>query len=118
MDKILVRGLKVMTIVGIFDWEREHRQPVILDLELVTDIRPAAAGDDISATVDYKAVTDRLYEFVGASRFRLIETLAERCAALILQEFDIPELTLRVSKPEAIAAAETVCIEIHRRRHA
>lgn len=118
MDKILVRGLKVMTIVGIFDWEREHRQPVILDLELVTDIRPAAAGDDISATVDYKAVTDRLCEFVGASRFRLIETLAERGAALILQEFDIQELTLRVSKPEAIAAAETVCIEIHRRRHA
>lgn len=118
MDKILVRGLKVSTIVGIFDWEREVPQPVILDLEMGTDIRAAAAADDIGATIDYKAVSDRLCDFIATNQFRLIETLAEQCADILLQEFAITALTLRVSKPEAVPAADTVCVEISRQRDA
>lgn len=118
MDKIRVSGLKVMTIVGIFDWEREVPQPVILDLEMATDIRAAAAADDIHATIDYKAVSDRLAEFVSTSQFRLIETLAEQCADIVLQEFGVSSLTLRVSKPEAIPTAATVSVEITRQRDA
>ncbi len=118
MDKIRVSGLKVTTIVGIFDWEREVPQQVILDLELATDIRAAAAADDIHATVDYKAVSDRLADFIGANQFRLIETLAEQCADIVLQEFAVTSLTLRVSKPEAIPAADTVSVEITRQRDA
>lgn len=118
MDKILVRGLKVTTIVGIFDWERQVPQPVILDLEMATDIRAAAAADDIAATIDYKAVSDRLSDFIRSNQFKLIETLAEQCADIVLQEFAVVALTLRVSKPEAISTADTVCVEITRRRDA
>ena len=118
MDKILVRGLKVTTIVGIFEWERQVPQPVILDLDMATDIRAAAAADDISATIDYKAVSDRLGDFIRSNQFKLIETLAEQCADIVLQEFAVSALTLRVSKPEAVPAADTVCVEITRQRDA
>lgn len=118
MDKILVRGLKVNTIVGIFDWEREVPQRVILDLEMAADNRAAAAADDIAATIDYQAVSDRLCDFISTNQFRLIETLAEQCADILLREFAIAAVTLRVSKPEAVPAADTVCVEIMRQRDA
>ena len=118
MDKILVRGLKVSTLVGIFDWEQQVPQQILLDIDMATDIAAAAASDDISATVDYKAVCERLSDFIESNSFRLIETLAEQCADIILQEFAVTELTLRVSKPEAIPTADAVCVEIVRRRNA
>lgn len=116
MDIVYVRGLKLETIVGIHDWERSHRRTVVLDLELATDIRPAAAADDIHCTVNYQAVSDVLQEFVGGSDFQLIETLAERCAGLLLEEFNLPWLRLRLSKPGALRLAADVGLVIERHR--
>ncbi len=118
MDKILIRGLKIRAIVGILPWERKIPQTLLLDVDLTTDIRAAAASEDISKTVDYSAVAERLTAFIQESRFQLIETLAERCAGLILEEFGVPEVRLLVSKPEAVPATDTVCIEINRSRNA
>lgn len=114
MDIVYLRGLRIDTIIGIFDWERQHRQPVVLDVEMATDIRPAAADDDIALTLNYKAVSEALIDFVEASRYELVETLAEECAALLRREFGIPWLRLTLSKPQAVSRAQDVGIVIER----
>ncbi len=116
MDIVYIRGLRIDTVIGIFDWEREHRQPVELDLDMATDIRPAAAADDIALTLSYKEVSERLIEFVEASQFQLVETLAEECAALLMSEFSLPWLRLRLGKPQAVNRARDVGIIIERGR--
>jgi dihydroneopterin aldolase len=114
MDIVFISELKVDTVIGIFDWERAHRQTVILNVELGTDIRAAAEHDDISKTLNYKAVTEALHAFVSASELLLIETLAERCAAMIMTEFDVPWLRLSITKPGAMRQAKDVGVVIER----
>lgn len=114
MDTVYVRGLQVDTIIGIHDYERAHRQAVILDIELGYDIRAAAASEDIALTLDYQAISERLCEFIRGSEFKLVETLAERCAALVREEFGVPWLRLRLAKPDALHYAEEVGIVIER----
>ena len=114
MDIIFLRELKIETIIGIYDWERETKQVVILDLEMGTDIRAAAQSDAIEKTLDYKAVSKRLITFVEHSSFMLVETLAEQIADILLQEFSIPWLRLQVNKKGAIRGATDVGIIIER----
>ena len=89
-DIIYLNDLKIETIIGIFDWERRIKQTISLDIAMATDIRRAAATDNIDDTLDYKAVAKRLIEFVSESEFQLVETLAERCTEILLNEFEIP----------------------------
>ncbi|MEZ5528789.1 MAG: dihydroneopterin aldolase [Porticoccaceae bacterium] len=114
MDIVYIRDLRIDTVIGIFDWEREVRQVVSLDLEMATDIRKAATTEDIQYALDYKAVSDRLLDFVGNSEFLLVETMAEQVAAIILNEFRVPWLRLRVGKPGAISHASDVGVIIER----
>ena len=116
MDIIFLRDLRIDTIIGIYDWERETRQTVVLDLEMGADVAHAAVTDRIEDTLNYKAVAKRLQAFVGESRFQLVETLAERCAALLLEEFDLPWVRLRVNKEGAVTGARDVGVIIERRR--
>lgn len=116
MDIIFLRGLEIETIIGIYEWEREIRQTVILDLEMATDIRRAAADDAIEHTVDYKAVAKRLIHFVENSDFYLVETLAEKVSAIILNEFRVPWVRLTLNKKGAIRGASDVGIIIERGR--
>jgi len=114
MDIIFLRQLEVDTVIGIHDWEREIRQRLVLDLEMASDIRLAARTDSITEALDYQAVAERLTEFVRGSSFQLVETLAETCAQIVLQEFDVSWLRLTVSKPDAIAQAQSVGVIIER----
>ncbi|NJN46319.1 MAG: dihydroneopterin aldolase [Candidatus Competibacteraceae bacterium] len=114
MDIIFIRDLRIETVIGIYEWERQINQTVSLDLEMAADIRRAAATDSIEDTLNYKAVAKRLIEFVGASQFQLVETLAERIADLVLNEFNIPWLRLTLSKPGALRGARDVGIIIER----
>ncbi|WP_374962340.1 dihydroneopterin aldolase [Spongiibacter tropicus] len=114
MDKVFVRGLRVDTIIGTHDYERLHRQTVLIDLEMGYDVRAAAAAEDISLTLNYQAVSERLCDFIRQSEFLLVETLAERCAALIRDEFGVPWLRLRLAKPNALHYADEVGIIIER----
>jgi len=114
MDIIYLHDLRIDTVIGVFDWERRIRQTVILDLEMAADIRRAAASDELADTLNYKAVAKRLIEFVGASEFQLVETLAERVAELVLNEFAVPWLRLRVNKQGAVRGARDVGIIIER----
>ena len=114
MDIIFLRGLQIETVIGIYDWEREIRQTVIIDLEMGTDIRLAAATDDINHTLDYKTLSKRIIAFVEASEFLLVETLAERISTIILEEFSVPWLRLTLNKKGAISGASDVGIQIER----
>jgi len=113
-DRVLIEGLEVRTVIGIYDWEREIRQTVRLDLEMAWDISAAAKSDDIADTLDYKAVSKRLISFVEASSFGLIEALAEHCAKIVLEEFSVPWLRLKMSKPGAVRGSENVAVLIER----
>jgi len=113
-DMVLIEGLEVRTVIGIFDWEREIRQSVRLDLEMRWDIEKAAGSDDITDTLDYKAVSKRLIAFIEGSSFGLIESLAEACASIVLEEFHVPWLRLKLSKPGAVRGSENVAVVIER----
>ncbi|MEY2681105.1 MAG: hypothetical protein RL661_1336 [Pseudomonadota bacterium] len=114
MDIIFLRGLQIDTVIGIYDWERKIRQTVIIDLEMGTDIRKAAATDDIAHTLDYKTISKRIIAFVEASEFQLVETLAEKISNIILDEFSVPWLRLTLNKKGAISGASDVGIQIER----
>lgn len=114
MDIIFLRGLHIDTVIGIYDWERKIRQTVIIDLEMGTDIRKAAATDDIAHTLDYKTLSKRIIAFVEASEFLLVETLAEKISNIILDEFSVPWLRLTLNKKGAISGASDVGIQIER----
>ena len=114
MDIIFLRDLRIEAIIGIYDWEREVKQVVSLDLEMAADIRRAAATDAIEDTLNYKAVSKRLIEYVGNSDFQLVETLAERVAGIILDEFDVPWVRVTLNKVGAIRGASGVGIIIER----
>ena len=113
-DIIYLNDLKIETIIGIFDWERCVKQTISLDIEMATDIRRAAQTDAIEDTLDYKAVSKRLIDFIAASEFQLVETLAERSAQLLLEEFGISWVKLRINKTGAIRGARDVGVLIER----
>ncbi len=113
-DTVFVHELKIETIIGIWGWERKIRQIVSIDLEMGADIRRAAETDSIDDTLNYKAISKRVQQFVAESDFQLVETMAEKIADLVLQEFKVPWIQVRVSKPGAIRGAKNVGILIHR----
>lgn len=114
MDIVFITDLDIDTVIGIFDWEREIRQTVRLNIEMNTDVRKAALTDKIEDALDYKAVSKRLIAFVEKSEFGLVETLAERCAEIILSEFPVQWLRLRLDKPGAVRGSRSVGILIER----
>jgi dihydroneopterin aldolase len=115
-DKVFIEALEVEALIGIYDWERRIRQPLSFDIEMAFDNRKPAASDDIADTLDYKAVSKRVVEFVSQSSFGLVETLAERCAELILAEFGVRHVRLKLSKPGAVRGARAVGVIIERSR--
>lgn len=114
MDKIFLSALSVECIVGIWEWERRVKQTVIIDIEMEADIHKAAASDRIEDTIDYKKVSKRLLAFVGESQFHLVETLTERIAQLVVTEFGVSWVKVRLNKQGAIRGARDVGIQIER----
>ncbi len=114
MDIIFLHDLTIETIIGIYDWEREEKQSIILDLDMAADIPAAARTDAIEDTLNYKAVAKRLIEFVGDSQFQLVETLAERVTEVVLTEFAVKWVRLRVNKKGAVRYAGDVGVIIER----
>jgi 7,8-dihydroneopterin aldolase/epimerase/oxygenase len=118
MDKIFIHALKSEAIIGIYDWERQVRQTVLIDLEFGADIRKAALTDSIDDTLNYKRVAKQVLAFVEASEFHLVETLAEHVAMLVLEEFGVAWVRITLSKPGAVRSSRDVGVEIERDRAA
>lgn len=114
MDIVFLHDLRIETIIGVFDWERKIKQTVIIDLDMAADVERAAATDCIDDTLDYKAVAKRLIAFVEGSEFQLVETLAERIAAILLMEFHVPWVQVRVNKQGAVRGAKDIGVIIKR----
>jgi dihydroneopterin aldolase len=114
MDIIFLHDLRVETTIGIWDWERKIRQTVAIDLDMAADIRKAAKSDSVDDTLNYKAVAKRLQQFVGDSSFQLVETLAEKIADIILNEFGVAWVRVKLNKPGAIRGARDVGVIIER----
>jgi len=113
-DIVFLHDLTIETIIGIYDWERRIKQAVILDLDMATDVKKAASSDHIDDAIDYKAVAKRLIEYVSENHFQLVETLAERVTELVLTEFGVKWVKLRVNKKGAVRYAGDVGIIIER----
>jgi len=114
MDIVFVHGLTVECVIGVWDWERRMRQKVVIDLDLAADVARAAASDDLVDTLDYKAVTKRVIAFVEASEFQLVETLAERIAGLVRDEFAVAWVRVRLNKRGAVRGARDSGVVIER----
>lgn len=116
MDKIFIHALKTEAIIGIYDWERQVRQTVLVDLVFSADVRKAALSDSIDDTLNYKRVAKRVLAFIEASRFHLVETLAEHVAMLILEEFGVGWVSVTLSKPGAVRSSRDVGVALERDR--
>jgi dihydroneopterin aldolase len=114
MDIVYIRDLQIETIIGIYDWEREVKQTVSLDLEMAHDIRKAGATDDIQYALNYKSIAKRLIAFIEKSEFLLVERMAEEVAGIVMNELSVPWLRLRVSKPGALRGSKDVGILLER----
>ena len=115
-DRVFLRGLTTECIIGFIDWERRVKQAVVVDLEIPVDCRHAAVTDEVADTVDYKKVAKRILAFIETSEFKLVETLAQRLALTILEEFDLEWIRLQINKPGAIRNSRDVGVAIERSR--
>ena len=118
MDIVYIRDFKLETVIGMFQWERRIKQTLSLDLEMGWDIRAAAASDAIADALDYKAVSQRLKARVETAHYELVETLAESIWTILREEFQVPWMRLRVSKPGAVRGAQDVGVLIERGKRA
>jgi dihydroneopterin aldolase len=114
MDIVFIEDLRIDAVIGIYDWERRVRQTLSFDIEMTFDNTKPAASDDIADTLNYKEVSRRLVEYVSASSFGLVETLAERCVAIVREEFGVSWVRLKLSKPGAVRGAKAVGVQIER----
>lgn len=114
MDKVYVTGLNVDAYIGVYDWEHEQTQPLIVDLEMDWDNRKAALSEQLSDALDYDALSQAVVQLIQQRPRALIETVAEEIAQLVLQEFHSPKVRVKVAKPQAVAAADYTAVEIVR----
>jgi len=116
MDSIFITDLRADAIIGIYERERTIKQTISIDLELGADIAKAASRDNIVDALNYKDLSKQVESYVSQSQFQLIETLAERVAELILNEFNVPWLSLTLHKVGALSNSGDVGVRIKRHR--
>jgi 7,8-dihydroneopterin aldolase/epimerase/oxygenase len=114
MDIIFLNSLRIDTVIGVWDWERRIRQTLIMDIEIGTDISQAGASDDINDTVDYQAVSDRIMTFTRGSEFKLIEALGEGIVKMIMSEFNVAWMRLKINKQGVVRHVRDIGIIIER----
>ncbi|ALS99492.1 dihydroneopterin aldolase [Lacimicrobium alkaliphilum] len=116
MDNVIIEGLQVQSLIGVYDWERTARRPLLVDLVLEVDLAPAVASDDVSDTIDYARVAETLKQVALNSEFFLLEALAGAMLDALFAEFALQGATLKLSKPDILPDAENVAIRISRRK--
>jgi dihydroneopterin aldolase len=114
MDIVYVRGLEVKTVIGVYDWEREIKQPLSVDLDMAWDFTRAEQSDDIQHVLDYKVVCVRIAEFIEKTELNLLEKIAAEIANVIMTEFRVPWVRVKVGKPAALTGARDVGVVIER----
>ncbi|MDE1309296.1 bifunctional dihydroneopterin aldolase/7,8-dihydroneopterin epimerase [Vibrio aestuarianus] len=114
MDKVFIEQLSVITTIGVYDWEQEIKQKLVLDIEMAHDNRPAGKSDDVNDALDYSQVSQAVIDHIQNGCFLLVERVAEEVAELIMQRFSVPWIKIRLTKPGAVAQASGVGVVIER----
>ncbi|WP_318456477.1 dihydroneopterin aldolase [Photobacterium leiognathi] len=114
MDTVFIEQLEVIATIGVYDWEQEIKQKLVLDLEMAHDNRPAANNDDVMLALDYSTVSTAVTNLIEQGRFLLVERVAEEVASLIMTDFNVPWMKVRVTKPGAVVNARGVGVQIER----
>ena len=115
-DLIRIVDLELFAHIGVPDEERSRTQKLLISLELTVDsLDPAAVTDDISRTVNYFDVAERVKSLAGQRPRKLLETLAEEIAADLLNNLPIPQLSLEIKK-FVLADARYVSVKIDREK--
>jgi dihydroneopterin aldolase len=114
MDKVHIVGLNIQTTIGFFEWEKQIKQTLVIDLAMGWNTALAAENDELAKTLDYAEISEKIAEFANNNPVDLIETLAERMAKFLMETYHIPWLKLKVAKPNAVHNAFTVAVEIER----
>ncbi|PAR28172.1 bifunctional dihydroneopterin aldolase/7,8-dihydroneopterin epimerase [Vibrio metoecus] len=116
MDKVFIEQLEVITTIGVYDWEQQIKQKLVLDLEMAHDNRPAGKSDDVTDALDYAQVSQAVLEHIEQGRFLLVERVAEEVAELIMNRFSVPWIRIRLTKLGAVPQAKGVGVIIERAR--
>ena len=114
MDKVYIKGLSIQTTIGFFQWEKEIKQTLVIDLAMGWNTANAALNDELVKTLDYADISVAIERFANDNPVDLIETLAERLASYLMTQYQIPWLKLFIGKPGAVHNAQTVGVEIER----
>lgn len=114
MDKVFIEQLEVITTIGVYDWEQQIKQKLVLDIEMAHDNRPAGKSDDVIDALDYSQVSEAVLNHIEGGRFLLVERVAEEIAELIMTRFNVPWIKIRLTKPGAVAQAKDVGVIIER----
>ncbi|KOO05085.1 bifunctional dihydroneopterin aldolase/7,8-dihydroneopterin epimerase [Vibrio nereis] len=114
MDKVFIEQLEVITTIGVYDWEQQIKQKLVLDIEMAHDNRPAGKSDDVIDALDYSQVSEAVLNHIEGGRFLLVERVAEEIAELIMTRFNVPWIKIRLTKPGAVAQAKGVGVIIER----
>tara|TARA_X000000950_G_scaffold230330_1_gene278479 strand:+ start:2464 stop:2850 length:387 start_codon:yes stop_codon:yes gene_type:complete len=114
MDTVFIQNLSLDAVIGVFDWERQVKQKIRIDLEMSTDIAKAAATDALQDTLDYKAISLKIRDIVANNQPQLVETLIEMIAHSVMQDFGVPWVRITIAKPGAVRGSEAVGVTIER----
>lgn len=114
MDKIIIEGLQLTSLIGVYDWERTTKTRLLVDLTLSTDLSVAAKSDLVLDTIDYAEVAQSLVDLADNSEFELLEALADAMIQGLFKRFPVSAITLKLSKPDILANAQNVAIELSR----
>lgn len=116
MDTIFLHGLKAKTLIGVYEWERQQPQILVLDLDIGTDFLQAAQSDDVADTIHYAQVAEEIISALAEQSFLLLEALAEYVAQLILTRYQALSVKVKVVKPGILASVAQVGVMIERQR--
>ena len=112
MDTLQITALSTNTHIGVYAWEQDILQLLLLDICIYSDL--TTCNNQLENTIDYEKLCQQVTTFVESNNFTLIETVAEQVAQLIKNEFQVAKLTVSVSKPHAIKNAKNICVTINR----
>lgn len=107
---IRIEDLKLRTIVGIYEWEKENKQDIIINVEIEFDGTKAIETDDIKDTIDYKSITKRIITMVEESEFNLIERIAGEAIKIVMENEKVEKASVRVDKPGALRFTDSVSV--------
>ena len=117
MATIRITNLRLRTIIGINEWERDVKQDVIINITLEFNADRAAQSDNIKDTVDYKTLTKKVIKTVEASQFNLLESLTQTILNIAIEDKKVLNATVRIDKPQALRFADSVSIEMSRKQN-